>query len=206
VPIAFNAYGSRKFSGRIDWIARERSTGATWVWEFKTRKTLTPDTDEQYDLQKALYQHVASVQYKLPITGAITLQGLTVLPRVPSQNKDGSMSRKPIKTTWPIYRSALLQARLDPANYDDMRVKLADQRFVQLDRSYRSAEYCSTVWHVIALPIARQMTGMTESSAIPAVHPLRCNRCEYKDLCTAVLNGHDSEYIRQTQFSVRRDT
>jgi len=124
-------------------------------------------------------------------------------PRVPTLNKNGSMSRAAIDTEWDVYRQALLDNDLDPSDYKEMLDKIARQGKPFFER-----------W---AVPISDYRLE-AESNELGAVAPqlyrqevyprnldrMRCRwDCEYKDLCIVEMQGGDIEPILQNRFEVR---
>ena len=65
--------GSKGLHGYIDAILKERSTGMVWCTDYKFRKSLSPDEEEAFNIQNAVYQHACS-RMGINITGTMTWQ------------------------------------------------------------------------------------------------------------------------------------
>jgi hypothetical protein len=199
-------------TGDVDWVARHRPTGLVWLFDHKIRKTLTNALAEDYNIQMALYQHILQEDYGIEIAGSITNQVSSKMPGTPKLNKGGlTMSRAAIDTDWATYERCLIEADLDPADYEDIQAKLASKRYFDLTRYFRSRTHTRNIWENIFLPAATRMRNALYTSAadpginIRSMNSFRCRRCPYSPVCLAELRDHDTDYIVRTQFR-RRDT
>ena len=112
-------------------------------------------------------------------------------PRLPSRNKDGKMSRRAMVTTWEVYKGALLEAGLDPADYEDMRDKLSDKESVNYWQMKMNYYYSP---HIMAniTAAAKQQAEAIQSACI-GQGPFTTNLNYYfrsyanRSLCTALL-------------------
>lgn len=201
-------------TGDIDWVARHRPTGLVWLFDHKIRGTLTSAPAEDFNIQMALYQHVLQEDEGLSLAGSILFQVSSHLPKTPTLTKKGEVSRAAIDTTWEVYRQYVLDAGLDPANYDEMRQKLEAKVFYRPIRYFRSREHVRAVWERIFLPAAREMrealftpdvVGTPNPLIIRNMVPFLCRRCPYAPVCVGELRGEDVSYTVATQYA-RRDS
>jgi hypothetical protein len=202
-------------TGDIDWVARHKPTNTVWLWDHKVRARLGNAAAEDFNTQMGLYQHVLTVDEGLQLAGSITFQVSSKIPSTPKLNKGGvSMSRSAIDTDWGTYEQALLDAGLDPVDYDDMRVKLEAKRFYDPTRFFRSEEHAANIWSQIFLPAAVEMrtalyspdvAGTPNPLIVRSMNSFNCRGCAYIPLCIGELRGQDISYTARTQY-VRKDT
>lgn len=196
-----------RFQGTMDWVARDLKDGGVWVIDYKARQAFMDDEAEETNLQNALYQGIL-LKNGLETVGARVLQIKSKVPQQPRRNKDGSMSRQDVSTTWPVYRDALVAAGLDPADYTDMRFKLeGKQGFQGWQVSFRGTEEIESVWNDVmvetALEIAFAEANPDHIALIRNIGYFSCLGCMGRPLCFARLRGHDAEWIAATQYRKR---
>jgi hypothetical protein len=193
VPLAYT--GGYKFIP--DWVARDRVTGTVWAFDYKVRKTLQEEDGSQF-VQLPTYQ-AALHQLGIKVDGTATLQIRNKLPTIPKLNKDGSVSRENITTSWDIYRTFVIQHGLNVLDYEDMKDKLSNVKFFSMDQRYRNEETLQRIWSTIVEPAAR---GIAEGSvgAVMARTGFNCNRCDYCPICDAILDGDDVEWIKSVHY------
>lgn len=197
-------------TGAVDWVSRHRPTDTVWLWDHKIRARLGNALAEDFNIQMALYQHILQQDANTHLAGSITYQVSSKIPGTPKLNKGGvSMSRSAIDTDWETYRQALLDAGLDPADYDDMREKLEAKQFYRPLRYFRSPQHTQAVWGTIFLPAAIEMRQAlyepSEDDCVRSMSSFNCRGCPYVPLCLGELRGDDTSYTERTQY-VRRDT
>jgi len=188
------------YTAVIDWVARHRPTNMTWLIDHKFRKTLQSDDLEEFNLQMSSYQYVLGV-LGIRTVGSMANQILTKLPTLPSRNKDGTMSRARISSTWEVYKGALLAAGLDPEDYLDMKDKLTTE-FFRHSYSYRSELEVANTWENL---IKRSALAMNDENYpyLRNLGSLGCRNCWARDYCMEELRGGDLDYMLRTQFMVR---
>lgn len=196
--------GSEGLHGYIDAILRDLETGQTWCVDYKFRRTLASDDDEQFNLQNAVYM-MACRWMGIDVAGTITWQRYNTPSAVPKFNKDGSVSRSKIKCTWTRFRRFLEKAGLDPADYSEMEEKLADVEMCRATREVRSDEMIDLVWSEV---VDRASCSITQALhlgdwCIPSMDPWTCRMCSFQSLCQAELRGYDADYIRETEYTLR---
>lgn len=198
VPFSIGSF--QDFEGTLDWVARECDSGAEWLIDHKGFKTFIPEENEEWNVQMSCYQYLLQKE-KRPIVGSILHQIRPEVPREPKQNKDGAMSRADIISDWPTYERALKRAKLDPAEYEDMKEKLAGKSFWRYSRAYRTRQEIEGVWEDV-----RAAAGDLQIYLNAGGRPYRtlasrvCAGCTVRDLCMEELRGGDVEFIRATQF------
>lgn len=187
-----------------DLVARPKREGKNapyWLIDWKTRGSFEQDDAEEINLQFASMQHVLLIEMpKLLIEGSILWQIKDQGPRMPSQNKDGSMSRQAIVTDWPTYEAALRKAKLNPADYQDMKEKLALIEWFRALKEHRDTALCRSVWHEIIVPAARRMANDPQVIRRWSYLPFCCKGCWAKDFCLTELRGDDTEFLLESDY------
>lgn len=191
------------FAGHIDWIAVD-GQGRLWVVDFKTRKTFYDDASEDVNIQNALYQYLA-LAHGLNVSGTITLQVRSDVPKRPKVNKDGTVSRAKIVTTWDVYRQTVVDAGQDPSEYEDMRLALSTVEWTKSIVQYRSVQETAIVWDSIVEPLSIEMAiardrilsrsymdnAKGNRVTVRNMNHRNCNGCSIRDVCLAGLKGYD---------------
>ena len=171
-----------------------------WLMETKfPGEQFYPDDGLDLDMQVGIYQY-AAVRLGYPIIGTIYNQALQKFPKVPERNKDGKMSRGSITTDWPTYRAALIAAGLNPADYLDMMDKLKDKEFFRRTYIYRSGlevkRYVKDIQHAIWDMSSNKHVYMCGDR-------IRCQRCQFRELCIETLKGGDVDFLVQNAYQPR---
>lgn len=187
----------------IDWVAKHKPTNSTWLIDHKFRKTLQADEAEETNLQLPSYQKVLRM-IGVDTIGSISHQIANKIPSIPSVNKNGTMSRAKIATTWDVYEKALLDQGLNPDDYiDEMKPKL-DTEFSRMTYLFRNNREVDNTWNDVILMGIRDILG-DGSPFLPvrALGSLSCRNCWCKDYCMEELRGGDLEYLLKTQYIIR---
>lgn len=200
-------YGFEKydhFHGTADAVVRERATGQQFLMDWKVRGTLQPHEDEEVSLQMAAYQDILVVDYGLNIVGSLCFQIFNELPRIPKLTTKGEMSRADLKTDWPTYKQAVIDAGLDPEDYLDMVPKLEAKEFFRLSKAYRTRRETTGVWLAEIQPVIVAMDSYVDAGDLYRnLSAWNCKNCNYRHLCLETLRGGDVEYIESTDFMVK---
>ena len=183
------------FRGKTDLVVREKSTGMVFLMDFKTKEKLMSPPGYDYDVQMALYQQVLRLN-NIDTVGSIIYQIRSELPKEPSLNKDGTMSRSTsLVTDWETYEWTLRKHGLRVSDYLDMKEKLADRKFFEEIRTYRSDETLEAIWDNFWKTVRRIKTGRPMITR--NISGLVCPRCPINDLCMAELYGQSTDIIMQ---------
>lgn len=192
------------FYGTPDAVWRDRSDKlqSAWVPDWKVRDVMQPIEHEELDLQLPCYQKLLAYHGILTV-GSIKFQIRGELPKQPERNKNGAMSRARIATTWDVYKQALIDAKLDPAEYiEEMKPKL-DVAFFRFDRLYRNQFYIDNIWDQIILPLGRQWAK--SKVQFRNMHFMNCGGCWAREFCLAELRGEDTEFLLDTTYMSAND-
>jgi len=183
--------------GYWDGIVRGQD-GHMWLLEHKfPKQRFRTENDLELDGQIGTYQYAAH-RLGYPIVGTIYNQILGRVPATPKLNKDGSVSRAAIYTDWQTYRDFVVKQKLDPADYLEMKEKLADFKFFQRNYIYRSIKEV----RLFARDMERRIWDMQKSKKhiYRSESFITCGMCSYRELCLESMRGGDIQYIIEDQF------
>ena len=191
--------------GFIDVILTDTETGFTWCTDYKFRRSLSPDEEEAFNIQNAVYSY-ACAKMGIQITGTMTWQHVNTPAADPAVLKNGTVSRAKIKTTWKHYEWFLMEHGQDPEDYkDEMIPKLADIDWYRPTLEYRNPETVDRIWKTCVLPVARKIKLAYGKNAVnhPSLYPWNCKMCQYQSICQAELRDYDVAAIKQREYTVR---
>lgn len=191
--------------GYIDAILKDKETGSIWCVDYKFRKSLSPDEDEAFNIQNAVYSY-ACKKMGIPISGTMTWQYLNTPAADPQILKDGKISRAKIKTTWEHYSDFCKEHGQDPSYYvEEMYDKLADIEWCRATLEYRNESTIDRIWNDCILPVARAIKAAYGKNAdnFRSLYPWNCKMCQYQSLCQAELRDYDADAIRQREYTKR---
>lgn len=196
--------GSKGLHGYIDAILRDKETGQVWCTDYKFRKSLSPDEDEAFNIQNAVYTR-ACTKMGIPITGTMTWQHINTPAADPAQLKNGAFSRAKIKTTWEHYAEVVTAAGGNPDDYEEeMKPKLADIEWFRPTYEYRNSITVDRIWEQSIVPASWAIKRAHNNPRNPRfVYPWNCKMCQYGNLCQAELRGHDADFLRSTEYTKR---
>lgn len=191
--------------GYIDAILRDKETGFTWCVDYKFRKSLSPDEDEVFNIQNAVYSY-ACQKMGVDITGTMTWQHLNTPAADPAILKDGRISRAKIKTTWKRYERFCIEHGQDSQDYYlEMEKKLRDIEWCRATLEYRNPETIDRIWKECVLPVAKQIKAAHGKKAdnFRSLYPWNCKMCQYQSLCQAELRDYDVSAIKDREYIKR---
>lgn len=195
--------GSKGLHGFIDAILLDKTTGFLWCTDYKFRKSLSPDEEEANNVQNAVYTYACN-KMGIPITGTMTWQHINIPAVTPSVNKNGTVSRAKIKTTWDKYAQFCREHGNNPEDYrEEMEPKLADNEFFRATYEYRNPEFVKAIWDGVIVPTSYAVKSARTKKNRRSLYPWNCKMCQYQSLCQAELRGYDAEAIRQREYVTR---
>lgn len=196
--------GSKGLHGYIDAILYDRETGSTWCTDYKFRRSLSPDEDEAYNIQNAVYSW-ACHKMKIPITGTMTWQHINTPASDPQILKNGGVSKAKIKTTWNHYKEFCEANGIDPTPYEEeMREKLSDIEWFRATYEYRNLPTVKNIWNECVVPYSYRIKTAYKGNNKRSLYPWNCKMCQYQSICQAELRGYDAEAIRNREYTKRR--
>lgn len=190
--------------GYIDAILRDKETGFVWCTDYKFRKSLSPDEDEAFNIQNAVYSY-ACQKMGIDITGTMTWQHINTPAADPAVLKDGSISKAKIKTTWEHYAAFCMKNGKNPADYSDVKEKLEEIEWYRATLEYRNEETIDRIWNQCVSPVAKAVKAAHKKGAVnfKSLYPWNCKMCQYQSLCQAELRNYDAEEIKSREYTKR---
>ena len=206
-------FGGVTLQAHIDWIAKSKVNGRTYIIDHKTSKNrLTDQGWAEFDLQLSLYLEATRIA-GIASDGALLHQmcyhppsDVAPLKRVAKAGRRFSSSQS-TRTDWETYQNALIAHGEDPDQYLDMRDMLDDQCAKAPFRRW-VPNITTPAGHEKMLGIARQaidgMRAIKEDGAREQptrVSEWTCGQCEMRPWCDAVLLGHDPRSLILSVYS-----
>ena len=194
-----------RMHGFIDAILKDKETGFTWCTDYKFRKSLSPDEDEAFNIQNAVYAH-ACTKMGIEITGTMTWQHVNTPAADPAILKDGKISRAKIKTTWKHFEQFCRDHGADPQDYYlEMEEKLRDIEFFRPTYEYRNPETVKNIWTGCVIPTVYELMAAKKPKAKnhPGLYPWNCKMCQFQSLCQAELRNYDVPAIIEREYTRR---
>lgn len=189
--------------GFIDAILKDKETGFVWCTDYKFRKSLSPDEEEAFNIQNAVYAY-ACRRMGIDITGTMTWQHVNTPAADPKINKDGTISTAKIKTTWEHYEKFCKEHGQDPQDYFlEMEEKLRDIEWFRATLEYRNEHTVDRIWNECVAPIATEIYEARKVYRPRSLYPWNCKMCQYQSLCQAELRDYDVEAIKEREYVVR---
>lgn len=191
--------GSKGMHGYIDVVLKEIGTDNIWAIDWKYRSQMSSDAEEPFNLQNAVYNY-ALHRMGIHVTGSVTWQHTNKAPAIPTMNKNGTMSRSKIRTTWEVYRRELCKNGLDPEEYrEEMEEKLSDIQWEKINREYLNDLTLLKTWNEIIVPVSRQIASKRKKITA-SMFPWNCKICHYSPICLAEIRGYDVDFIKDTAY------
>lgn len=181
-----------KMLSYVDWAVRDKDTGQLFVIDFKTtgRKKISYDLDVQVSgIYNVAMQQVGIIDDHAE---AVIIEIDSKELKRPALNKDGTMSKAMIHSTWNIYKSELEYNDLDPNDYLDMRRKLMGIKFVKEHRILRTKAESYNIWNNRSSIVDQIMESLAKDKdeAFPAnLNNTMCYSCEYLEACKEDVAG-----------------
>lgn len=180
-----------QFSGVVDVLLEDIHTGELVVLDWKTRASFTSYEDELLSTQNAVYQYIMSHIIEKPIARSIVYQIRSKIPSTPKLNKNGTMSRSKVSTTWEVYKRALLENGLNPVDYEDMQqhYEAQEDKFFNVVDITRTELSQAIYWNNIHKHISNIQSVLNPAMAFGTA----CQGCEFRSWCTAQVSGLDPQ-------------
>lgn len=195
--------------GYADLVARDRNSGYIYLFEHKTTKNPPRLETRLRDLQTALYAKQLEMETDIHVDGLVWNTIKTELPTIPHELKKGGFTRAQIDTTWHVYEKALLEAGVDPTEYEDMHERLENRERTEYFPRYNYLllgtgeillrDYLST---------AKEMAQVRRDWAKGKREPIRaiawqCDRCFANKLCTAAITLGGTDAVMGMYYTTR---
>lgn len=190
--------------GKKDLVAQEK--GLNWLMEHKCHNKIPDGSMIPYaNLQSAIYVWEHNTNNKTQLDGIMWNYLWGKPPSMPKILKSGEMTRRSSQLTWPMYKNALKQNKLNPNDYLDVKDELAGNESLYFQRK--------------PIPLNKNLIkNIVEDAKVTAQEIQKlagkdktrnlgynCEKCEFKNLCMAQLKGLDTNFIIKSDFKRRDD-
>ena len=188
-------------TGVIDMIVEDPKLGIG-IMDHKTHKIL-PTGDIAYsNIQSALYAWAMTQLEEFPNPQFMVWNYIRWKePTKPKLLKSGKMSTSLGDTTWRVYRKALIEAGLDPKDYEEVKAQLEGRESEFFVRQYLPIN--KTIMENIKEDTIETATQIQTTNYKDRNITRDCNYCEFYSLCQAELKGLDSEMVKKYEYIER---
>lgn len=188
-------------TGVIDMIVEDPKLGIG-IMDHKTHKIL-PTGDIAYsNIQSALYAWAMTQLKEFPNPQFMVWNYIRWKePTKPKLLKSGKMSTSLGDTTWRVYRKALIEAGLDPKDYEEVKTQLEGRESEFFVRQYLPIN--KTIMENIKEDTIETATQIQTTNYKDRNITRDCNYCEFYSLCQAELKGLDSEMVKKYEYIER---
>lgn len=199
-----------QLAGTPDVIAKEHASGNIWLFDHKFRNMFRQPKAELLNLQMSMYTGLIHRARDFRVVGSRQFQIKPIEPREPKLTAKNTVSKQNITTDWQTYERTVKAYGLDIRDYLDMKEKLDDKVFFDLDSSacIRSQAELDFTWNSEILPVVDDIVTARMDGGAKAYRCYdfgSCNFCKMEDYCVAELKGDDLEYLRKTKFHKKGD-
>lgn len=195
-----------RFIGYIDKVIEDRE-GRRWLADHKAYKTIPNEDDRFSDLQNVFYIWAYGQQHpKDPISGFVWDYLRTKAPAIPEVLKKGGLTQRAnIDTDYYTYAKAIEENHLDPEDY----AELLDNLRKENSRFFKRVYLPSPSKVMIDTAVSDMKNTAIEIKNLGSVLKDRnmtrdCPKmCDYYNICQTEYRGHDSDFIRTTEYEER---
>ena len=199
------------FKGRIDLLLLDE-WGEYWIWDHKTTARLK-DTMPFLELDEQLGSYNWALQIKngIKIAGNIYSETLKAYPKPLTLNKSRrlgclySVSKSTASTTYEIALAQLKEAGEDLEPYKEFLHWLKEEgpQFVQRTPVYRNQHELADIGNRIRMEVQDMLND-------PHIYPnpdmFKCGYCESRQVCIAMNDGSDVDFITKEYFIKEKRT
>lgn len=180
-------------AGVVDLALRERATGSLWLMDHKSfAPSRWSDINNVLGFDDQISGYMSAVSYVEGVApvGFIYNVLLKRVPSAPKVLKNGSLSKSVDQNTTPeLYRAAIAENKLNPADYAEILAHLDANRKTYFARvaATRTAEQLRKYEADFADVASEKSRGLVYRN----VSSMHCPRCPYRTLCEADARGVD---------------
>lgn len=203
---AIPLFDDHQFAGRWDMLVQHE--GKIWINDFKTTGSYFEPYAEylqDHDEQARAYSWAGKQIYGDDFGGIMFTMIKNKPPELPIVLKDGSPSRnKNQKTSWEFYRAAILAAKRNLLDYEDMQVHFQRNPFIQRI-AIRLGDRALKAFHERAVYTGREMLS-PDLYIYPNANPMNCRMCAFRLPCSVYhsIDAKAAERILFTEYGESR--
>ena len=187
--------------GRVDLIVEDED-GDIWVVDHKTASNIPdPTSFHAMDPQLMLYPVAVKKLLGLKVRGIVYNYVQSKPPSIPKLNKNGSISKRKVRTDYPTLLRFLKESGQDPADW--VHVLRPLKRRSPFLRRYRLPREPVVTKAILKdlLTVATHIVG--DELRTRTITRDCANMCSYHELCRSELNGFDTTFMRKAQFTIK---
>ena len=185
------------WEGKIDAFVQTKNK-LKWLIEHKSFNQM-PDEDARWrNIQSTTYIRATEIEGWLNVDGILWDYIWSKPPSEPTINKDGSISKRQIKT---LPTKLKLWAKTHKVKIPlELRRKAEDHRPEWFQRIYstKKKKVIDKVWEDFIIS-AREIVDRGEKEKVKSIGRW-CSWCQYEGICRAELTGGDVDFVKQTQY------
>jgi hypothetical protein len=191
--------------GKIDWVFKDTvARTGIWVCDHKTYGKSIPDESQRLnDLQTIIYSEAMPMLGFPRPTGVVFDYLKTKLPEPPKILRDGSLTKSSkVGCSHEQFMEAIQANGLNPDDYQT-QLELAKAN-VFYDRKYIAKP------KTLARTLIEELRIVNHEIKYLKDFPYRnytfnCKGCSFLSLCTAELNGLDTQFLLDTEYETREE-
>lgn len=195
--------GGMEFEGIVDLFV-ETPDGRRWLVEHKSHKKIPTEDVRMRDLQTLTY-HVAAREALgvKRLAGSLWDYICSISPSVPEILKNGTLSKRRIRTLPSVFRAEIKKHKLKEEHYEDKLEELEGKMGEWFKRVFTPINK-----DAVAIVIEETVTTGREIHRKAGIDKTRsmsrdCSFCSYERLCHAELFGLDANFIREREFKIK---
>jgi len=195
--------GGIEYEGIIDLVI-EGPDGRRWLVEHKSHKKIPTEDVRMRDLQTLTYHDAAIKSLGVKrLAGSLWDYICSISPSIPELLKNGTLSKRRIRTLPSVYRQAIKDHKLKEEHYADKLEELEGKMGEWFKRVFTPINK-----DAVAQVIEETVTTGREIHRKAGVDKTRsmsrdCSFCAYEKLCHAELFGLDANFIREREFKIK---
>ena len=190
-----------EFWAIVDFVGRDKD-GVVHLTDWKVPKALTDPDRNPYPLQLMSYAYLLK-EMGIEVDRIGNTQIIGLQEGVPKVNKDESLSRAKIRTTWETYRAKVILMGLNVDDYAEMEEKLSTFEWFRVQSDTWSAERLDAVWNNVIVPSAKRLAARHAKMDVgepTAFGSWMCAQCDFREICVADMFG--DEFMNDGKFEV----
>lgn len=195
--------GYDQLYGFIDMVVEDDS-GNIWGIEHKSGEQFFDVEQLSLNEQTSLYISVLKTHYGEKVRGMIYNLVRTKKPYSPKVNKNNSLSKSAIDTTWEVYLETILANNLDPADYYDMQMKLENNKFFDRAYIYRTAQELNNFMDETSYIMEDIVNQDPDKCYRTPTRNCAWDCKEFYELCIMESKGLDTSYYKEKAYVTRQ--
>ncbi len=186
-----------------------RNGDEVYVVEHKTATQPYTITDYMMHLQAKMYAYM--VFSKWGVYPKILFNILIkAYPKKPSVNKNGSISKRKIRTTPEVYRQTILENNRNVEDYEEILSYLENNSYIFNQRYLIDTEKYMRNWIKTLDKVSSNMVEYNRANEMPPGNPNRtnCRLCPFSNICAEASDNYDEavgiiRFLREVNMTAK---